>query len=52
MIRITILDHSRCVCGSFEVSVNPSCILLVKEGRDDIAGRHYREVRRRMKGGS
>lgn len=41
MIRLRILDHSRGACTGFEVSVNPSCILLIKEGRTDIVGRHY-----------
>lgn len=44
MIRLTILDYSRCACNGFEVSVNPSCILLIKDGRVDIVGRHYVDV--------
>ncbi|MBQ6007302.1 MAG: hypothetical protein IJL17_02100 [Kiritimatiellae bacterium] len=41
MIRLRILAHSRGAFTGFEVSVNPSCILLIKEGRTDIVGRHY-----------
>ena len=41
MIRLRILDHSSGACAGFEISVNPSCILLIKEGRNDIVGRHY-----------
>lgn len=44
MIRLRILDHSSGACAGFEVSVNPSCILLIKEGRTDIVGRHYVEA--------
>ena len=44
MIRLRILDHRSCACAGFEVSVNPSCILLIKEGRTDIVGRHYAEA--------
>lgn len=44
MIRLRILDHGSGACAGFEVSVNPSCILLIKEGRTDIVGRHYVEA--------
>ena len=44
MIRLRIIDHRSGTCAGFEVSVNPSCILLIKEGRTDFFGRHYVDV--------
>lgn len=44
MIRLEIMNHRLSLCYGTEMAFNPSTILVVRDGRENLAGTHYVEV--------
>lgn len=44
MIRLEIMDHARSLCSGVETAFNPSTVLVVRCGRENLGGTHYTEV--------
>lgn len=45
MIELEIMDHSHSAILSKRYLVNPSTILWIRDGRENICGTHYVEVK-------